>query len=164
MCPEPADKDGTVCIALFIQSEKAMGLKGDGRGFSSSSDPSQSRVFLHIDVENQTFSATANPTCTTGGRCEDRLASNQIGVSFGSDGGFTVSVNAKNSVLPGPSINATFTFSPDGRGGFSTAGNRDAFPSAEAYLWRGGNPTTLFQRPERNPLFLFGVAPNDRWP
>ena len=164
LCPEPADKDGTVCVALFIQSESALGLKGDGRGFSSSSDPSQSRVFVHIDVANQTFSATSNPTCTTGGRCADPLSSNEVGVAFGADGGFTVSVNAKNSVMPGPAINGSFSFTSDGRGGFTTSGNRDAFPSAEAYLWRGGQPTTLFQRPERTPFHLLPFMRNDRWP
>lgn len=141
-----------------------MGLKGDGRGFSSNSDPAKSRVFVHVDVENQTFSATANPTCTTGGRCADPLSTNQIGVSFGADGGFSVSINAKNSILPGPAIDASFTFTPDGRGGFSTSGNRDAFPSAEAYLWRGGQASTLFQRGEKTPFHLAPPFPNDRWP
>lgn len=105
-----------MCVSLFIGGESALGLKGDSRGFSSSSDPAQSRVYVHVDVANQTFSATANPTCTTGGRCADPLSTNQIGVTFGKDGGFSVSINAKNSVLPGPAINASFTFSPDGQG------------------------------------------------
>lgn len=152
-------------MALFIQSESVGPLKGDGRGFSSSSDPSRSRVWLHIDVENRTWSARVNPTCSTSGKCAAPLSTNQIGVTFGDGGGFTVSVNAKNSMLSiAPAINGSFTFTPDGRGGFTTSGNRDAFPSAEAYLWRGGQPTTLFQRPERTPLHLFPFMLNDRWP
>lgn len=164
LCPEPEDKDGTVCLALFIQSESALGLKGDGRGFSSSSDPSQSRVWVHVNPGNQSVSVHVNPTCTTGGNCNAPLGSNQVNVSFGSDGGFTVSVNAKNSILPGPAINGTFAFTPDGQGGYATSGNRDAFPSAEAYSWRSGQPTTLFQRPERSKAHLLPFMPNDRWP
>jgi hypothetical protein len=82
---------------------------------------------------------------------------------FDDGGGFTVSVTAKNSVRPGPAINGSFTFTPDGRGGFATSGNRDAFPSAEAYLWRGGQPTTLFQRGEKTPFHLLPFMRNDRW-
>jgi hypothetical protein len=165
LCPAPEKKDGTVCVALFISEESALSLKGDGREFSSDSDPSKSRVFVHVDIEKQTFSATANPTCTTGGSCADPLASNQIGVSFGDDGGFTVSVSAKNSIFTrAPAIDASFTFSPNGKGGFNTSGNRDAFPSAEAYLWRDGKASTLFQRGEKTPFHLAPPFPNDRWP
>jgi RHS repeat-associated protein len=164
LCPVPADKDGTICLAFFIQAETALGLAGDAREFSSNSDPSQSRVWLHIDPSAQTFSAHVNPSCTAGGRCQAPLASNRIGVTFGSGGGFTVSVNAKNSILPGPAINGSVTFTPNGRGGFTTSGNRDAFPSTEAYLWRGGEATTLFQRGEASPFHLLPPFPNDRWP
>jgi RHS repeat-associated protein len=163
LCPEPGNKNGTVCVSLFISAPSALGLKGDARGFSSSSDPAQSRVWLHVDPAKKTFSAHANPSCTTGGRCAAALSSNQINVSFGANGGFTVSVNAKNSILPGPSINGTFSFQPNGRGGFTTSGNRDAFPSAEAYLWRNGQASTLFQRTETSVLSLFGFMRNDRW-
>ncbi|TVQ15097.1 MAG: RHS repeat-associated core domain-containing protein [Balneolaceae bacterium] len=165
-CPEPTNTDGKICIALFIQSESVLGLEGDNRDFSSSSDPSQSRLFLHIDVENQTFSVTVNETCSIGGNCADPAPTNQIDVVFGDDGGFSVSVEAKNSLRPrsSPAIDASFTFTPDGSGGFTTSGNRDAFPSAEAYLWRGGQPTTLFQRTERTPFHLFPLMPKDRWP
>ena len=82
----------------------------------------------------------------------------------GAAGGFTVSVNAKNSIFTGgPAINAKFSFTPDGRGGFTTSGNRDAFPSAEAYLWRNGTATTLFQRDETSPFSLIPIFRNDRW-
>ncbi|MAO63620.1 MAG: hypothetical protein CL666_01335 [Balneola sp.] len=162
-CPEPADKEGTVCVALFIQAENALGLKGDNRDFSSSSDPEKSRIFLHIDVENQSFTPTANPTCTTGGECKDPLSTNVIDVAFGEDGEFTVSFSAKNSVLPGPAIDGEINFTPDGKGGFNTLGNRDAFPSAEAYFWKGGKPTTLFQRTEKTPFHLIPLWINDKW-
>lgn len=84
---------------------------------------------------------------------------------FGNDGGINVKVHAQNSRFPSPSIiDGTFSFTPDGRGGFEASVNRDAYPSAEAYLWRGGQPTMLFQRPEKTPFHLFRWMPNDRWP
>jgi RHS repeat-associated protein len=172
-CPEPTDKDGTICVALFIQSESAIGLKGDNRDFSYSSDPSKSRVFLHIDTENKIFSSKVNPTCSTGGDCTDPVSSNEINVDFGKDGEISVSVEAVNSRRPllSPDIDASSIFTPDGKGGCKDSGNRDAFPSAEAYHWKNGKAATLFKRKEFTPfhLFPFKLIPGhplpwkDRW-
>ena len=162
-CPQPANTDGTICVSLFIQKESVLGLKGDGRDFSSNYEPEKSRFFVHIDIENQTAAIEVNETCTTGGRCEPASPKNEIGVSFGEDGEITLFFDAKNSVLPGPAINGEIQFTPDGKGGFNTSGNRDAFPSAEAYLWKEGQPTMLFESQEKTPLHLFPFMPKDRF-
>ncbi len=163
-CPRPAEGDDTVCVALFIKAESALLLRGDGRDFSADSEPGRSRVFVHVNVEKQTFSATVNASCFTGGSCKPALKTNDVAVAFSESGGFTLTVQARNSILPGPSIDATFTFSPDGRGGFSTLVDRDAYPSAEAYLWHGGQAKPLFQLPERTPAHLLWFMPNERLP
>ena len=54
LCPVPADTNNTVCIALFIEASEVQGYKGDDREFSSNSDASQSRVYLHVNVGKKT--------------------------------------------------------------------------------------------------------------
>lgn len=54
MCPDE-EETNTVCVSLFIQARELLFglLKGDGRGFQSTSDPAQSRLYIVVDVENQ---------------------------------------------------------------------------------------------------------------
>ena len=76
-----------------------------------------------------------------------------------------MSYDLKNSKYPlSPAINGTVTFRPDGRGGFTPTGSRDAFPALEAYLHRGGTVAKIVQRPERRPFHLMPIFPNHRWP
>lgn len=151
-------------MAFFIQKGEVMGLKGDGRTFSSSSDSSQSRIYIHVDVANQAAQVVQNPTCNTQGECRAPLASNNVNVTFGADGGFTVSVDAKNSIrTAAPAINATINFTPNGQGSFTASGSRDAFPSVEAYHWQAGAAAPLLQRGERTPFHLFPWMRNDRF-
>ncbi len=153
-----------MCIAFFIQAEKALGLKGDGRGFSSDSDPAQSRAYVHVDIANKTFTSHVNPTCTTGGSCAAPSASNRLNVTFSDDGSFTLSASLQNSVIPlSPSIDADVTFSPKSEGSYTASGSRDAFPAFEAYHYRNGQATTIVQRPEFTPWNLIPVFPNDEF-
>jgi hypothetical protein len=140
-----------VCIDFFIQAAGRFGLSGDNRGFSSNSDPEQSRAFINVDVKNKRFDYQVNPSCTTGGSCNDPVSSNSVNVTFGDDGSFTVSAhltNSEASVLGEPSIRANVKFTPDGNGGYDAHGTRTAFPSFGAYYYNNGNVQTIIQRPE----------------
>src|SRR5690606_24090940 len=107
LCPEPERKDGIVCISLFIPEKAAMGLKGDGRGYSAASDPDQSRAFIHVDVKNQSYTYQINETCPSNGSdCAAPLASNRLSVTFDDDGGFTVSAVLKNSIFTARTVPA----------------------------------------------------------
>jgi hypothetical protein len=153
-----------VCVAFFIKSDKALGLKGDGRDFSSSSDPGQSRAYIHVDVANKSFTSHVNPTCTTGGNCKAPLSGNQLNVTFGDDGSFSVSASLQNSVIPlSPSIDANVTFTPNASGSYTASGSRDAFPSFEAYHYQNGKASTIVQRPEKTPFHLIPLFPNDEF-
>jgi len=67
-CPTPPTSLGpTLCMALFIQpptiAAGPITVRGDGRGFSSASDPAASRGFIWIPVaEPQHFHAQTNPS------------------------------------------------------------------------------------------------------
>lgn len=91
----------------------------------------------------------------------------EIPGTWGSENGsFTVNSHAENSAVPlglAPAIDASVTFMPNGEGGFSTSGNRDAMPSLGIYQRGGGQWTTLQERGERGGLYLFPFMPNDRW-
>src|SRR5690606_17346292 len=98
LCPDERQKN-TICMAFFIQGETAGPLKGDGRGFRTSSDPSQSRAYIVIDLENNTvLDKGVSPTCTAGGRCREASRLSQIGASFDGDGNIHVSVLGHNSM------------------------------------------------------------------
>ena len=165
LCPVPADTNNTVCIALFIEASEVQGYKGDDREFSSNSDPNQSRVYLHVNVGEKEFNGVVNPSSKLGGEEVAPLESNRMSVTFDADGGFSVAIAATNSAAPpgSPGIDASFTFRPDGSGGFEGQGDRDAFPSAEAYHWRGGVVKKLFKRPEATWFSLFPFMPNDKF-
>ncbi len=166
LCPVPADTNNTVCIVLFIEASAVQGYKGDDREFSSNSDPSQSRVYLHVNVGEKEFNGVVNPSRKVGGEEVAPLESNRVSVTFDADGGFSAEIDATNSAAAprvAPAIDASFTFRPDGSGGFRGQGDRDAFPSAEAYHWRGGVVKTLFKRREATWFSLFPFMPNDKF-
>jgi hypothetical protein len=151
-------------------------LHGDGRDFSSNSDPAASRGYIWISVDdgkvvsqmNQTGYIEAemgnDPTMNDDWagpvqvgeniRWTGPSSQNQWTVTRGEAGEFTVSYDL---VLAGtlenvaPHINGTITFQPNGKGGYTASGARDGFPWAEAYYHDGrGNVQTIFRRPAIN--------------
>jgi RHS repeat-associated protein len=69
-CPEPKGSENTICVDLFIKSDRiALGFgHGDDRDFDTNSDPSQSRAYLFIflDSEGKVLDqfVHANTSCT----------------------------------------------------------------------------------------------------
>jgi hypothetical protein len=182
-----------ICLDLFIKRDKVpMGpitLHGDGdaREFSSDSDPSASRGYIYIpvddpskanDPEYQHMNPTGyiSPKYTSvgiyGGEATDQTDwegpsnQNKWSVTPGQNGDIKV---AYDLVLGGgleysaPHINGNLTFSPDGNGGYTAHGERDGFPWAESYYYDGqGNAQTIFQRNaiEGNPTNLDAIENN----
>ena len=157
-----------VCFALFIEPATVSvagglwTLHGDGRSFSSNSDRGASRGYIMIDVANQkVIEKRINPTiyvneyvCVEAGcvATSDRPFTpsddNKLSVTFANDGSFTITFGM---VLAGdlediaPHINGKIVFQPDGKGGYTAAGNRDGFPWAEAY-YHDGQGSRQFQK------------------
>ena len=158
LCPKEA---GKVCIAFFIQSKTTLGgvLKGDNRGFSSNSAPSQSRAYVNVDPKNpDAAKPVVNKTCLGfGNACRQPSSSNKFSVSSDGQGGFNVSVDIVNSMVPGPHIDANLHFTPDRSGGYDVSGTRDGYPSLEAYYNRqDGSTQVIVQQKEGKPRQLWG--------
>jgi hypothetical protein len=88
---------------------------------------------------------------------------NQVGVEWLDDGGVTITFDlVLGGVLENvaPHINGTVTIRPDGKGGYTSSGERDGFPWAEAYSYdKDGQAKTIFQRPavRGRPVDLFAT-------
>ena len=163
LCTEPEKKNNTICVALFIKAPTTLfgDFLGDDRGFSAYSPASRANII--IDLDAQTASIQVSPTCASTGECRGPLGGNPVNVTFGEGGAFTVSYDLKNGFEVGPAINGSVTFTPNGKGGYTSSGNRDAYPSFEAYHWKNGQAQIIQQRPERSMWHLFGPWPNDKW-
>ncbi len=173
-CPmPPANLQPAICLALFIKPPTVavagglLTLHGDGRDFSSNSDPSASRGYLWLSVINGKWESHMNrtgyilPFPGIGGDGNMPFFSpvtwfepspqNKWDPETGSDGRFAVTYDL---VLAGflentaPHINGVILFEPRGDGGYKARGVRDGFPWAEAYYYDGkGNVETIFTRP-----------------
>jgi RHS repeat-associated protein len=179
-CPTPPASMGpTICMALFIQPSTIaagpMTVHGDGRGFSSASDPAASRGYIWIPVaEPQNFHAQMNPSgylapatlplstasqgpvALTPAKAEGMLyfpssAENRWTVEGQANGVIEVSYDL---VISGPlewsgaapHINGAVRFTPNRSGGYGYAFERDGFPWAEAYYHDGkGKVQTIFR-------------------
>jgi RHS repeat-associated protein len=156
-CPAPPEDLGPViCFALFIAPKTVspvMGitLKGDGRSFSSDSDPSASRGWVWIDPETGTAIAgpQMHPTTYydlyTWNRSEpnqllaapygypsiedvvrvEPSAQNQWAITRGNDGSIQIAFNlvlAGPLELVAPHINGSVVFTPESDGSFAREG------------------------------------------
>jgi RHS repeat-associated protein len=138
LCP-PA-KEGFYCIDLFIRSGRVMGIgRGDGRGPDPNAPASASRVQIMVDVAHGKASWTTSPSCFAGGiACASPRTDNTVKMTAGQDGSLTLDVNFKNSLDPTSitgSIHGSYTFTPDGQGGYESHGSMTAFPSD--YIYQG---------------------------
>ena len=162
LCPG-AKASGTLCLAFYISIGTALfgQLKGDGREPSSSSNPADSRAYAIIDPSNPAGARTnVNGSCWGDGTgCEPATGSNSFVVASDGEGGFTVNVDLVNSKVPGPHINASIHFTPDGNGGWKASGTRDGFPSVEAYYYRkDGTTQTVINQGEGRERQLWGTS------
>jgi uncharacterized protein RhaS with RHS repeats len=166
LCPRNLEK-GTVCLDFFIQRSSVMGFLGDGRGFDRDAPPSSSRIQVLISPKHE-VNIIASPSCGPVG-CRAPDQDNTATVSEGEGGSFTVKVSATNSAALGlaPAIDASVTFTPDGKGSYKTSGDRDKMPSLGVYQSNGTGWATIAERPERGGrlegLWLMPFFPNDRW-
>jgi RHS repeat-associated protein len=165
LCPAPAGAGESICIAFFIQAPTALRSRGDGRDFSSDSDPTKSRIWIQYYPESDTKLIHTNESCTTGGVCIPPLETNKISVAKDATGAITILVDAKNSTESlGPAIDAKITLISDNAGGWISKIERDSFPSLEGYIYQDGVAKgTLFQMSEVSgffgPFYLFPVFP-----
>jgi hypothetical protein len=170
-----------ICISLFIKPARiAAGpvtLHGDGRDFSSNSDPAHSRGYAWISVGSDQVETHMNPSVyiwpasIVGHEAYEEVApsaNNKWTVTRGEDGEITVSYDLVVSGIldqsgAAPHINGEVTFRPDGASGYEYAFDRDGFPWAEAYYHDGqGNVRVIFQDPavRGDPHDLFAIEPN----
>jgi RHS repeat-associated protein len=193
-CPTPPASLGpTLCMALFIQpSTIAAGpitVRGDGRGFSSASDPTASRSFIWIPVaEPQHFHAQMNPSgypvpipLSVSTPAKDTVAHVPVTVEWthyfppSAENRWEVrEVNdtievSYDLVISGPlediapRLNGTVRFTPNASGSYDYSFERDGFPWAEAYYHDGTSQVhTIFRDPavRGNPHDLFAIERN----
>ena len=172
LCPEKAE-ERAVCLDFFIAAARAMGFGGDNRDFDANAPADKSRAQVVVNADGMLSSAHVSPSTGPLGGKHAALpfapeGPNRTRVDRARDGSFTVTVSLKNSALPlgaGPAINASVTFTPDGRGGFTTSGNRDAMPSLGIYQRVNGRWQELpgGRRPEKGGFHLMPFMPNDKW-
>jgi uncharacterized protein RhaS with RHS repeats len=142
LCPKKA-AEGSFCLDLFIQSHaKAFPLAADGRGFDPDATPSQSRAQIVVDPSLGRAISTISSTCLAGKigcRAPRPMGSgNSVSMTAGKGGSFTLSFNLTNSIIGGPDIDGSVTFTPDGQGGWATSGDVTAFPSNAFYERQDG--------------------------
>ena len=163
LCPG-TNGSGEICVAFFIMTETTLfgQLQGDGRGFSSSSDPAQSRAYVIIDPrKDERVFGTVDPSCDGGGGdCKPSVNSQWDFVAeYDGNGGYNIHASIVNSKVPGPKIDANFSIVPDGNGGYRATGTRDGYPSVEAYHYRtDGTVQTILQQREGKPRELWGCC------
>lgn len=163
LCPQTA-ANGSVCLDFFISKATEMGFRGDNRGFDANAPASASRLQVVVGPDGN-MTANVSGSCGPFG-CKGPRSDNKISLTKGNNGSFIVNVRAKNSAVPGglaPAIDASVIFTPNGKGGFTMSGDRDAMPSLGIYQRSGGKWTVLQERRERGGLFLFPFMPNDKW-
>ena len=169
-CPKPPEGWGpAICLALFIEpSEVMVGPLtggGDGRGFMSDSDSTQSRAYVWISLDSDRVEMHGNPTSfkapvLAGGRIGwfwlkmGPSEENSVDVTrLSSDHGQVIIVSL-DLVLAGlpqwasPHINATIRFYTNSEGNWEALWDRDGYPWAEGYYYDGeGNSQPIFQDP-----------------
>lgn len=169
--------DGEVRIALFIAA-KETGLqfpkgrgRGDGRGFDPNASPNRSRVLFDFDFADDEVKVRSNPSCGSEGQlltkagCHDAKpiqtddsggkTHSQVKVDEREDGAINISYETSNSAMHGslsrstPQIDGDITLKPHGDGSFEIHHRGDGYPSREAYYFKAGRVTTLYQREDQ---------------
>jgi RHS repeat-associated protein len=171
-CPTPPSGMGpTICMALFIKpptiNAGPLILHGDGRDFSSNSDPGAARGYIWIPLADpQNYVAHMNPSgyvvlaptpiatrpligpTVVDYPLQERLKyfppsdQNRWDVTSGAEGTIQVEYDLVVSGLlewtgTAPHINGAVTFHPNCLGGYDYSFTRDGFPWAEAYYHDG---------------------------
>lgn len=176
LCPEKAE-EGAVCLDFYIAAKSELGFKGNGRGTDPNARAENSKVQVVVSRDGKRLWGTVSGSCTTGGRCTPPYGfgprGNRLSSTVNSNGSFTVTVHAKNSAVPFiprelvPAIDAEVTFTPNGQGGFTTSGNRDAMPTLDIFQRVNGEwvqlPGGQGHRPEAGGINLIPTRQNDRW-
>lgn len=172
-----------ICVDLFIAPARVdiipgvIQVHGDGRTFSSNSDPSASRGYIYIPLNDPThpeihmnrsgYFIPADDSDLSGIYYYEPSDKDKWTVTVSEDGSITATYDL---VISGPldkfgvapHLNGTVTFTPNADGGFNYTMDRDGFPWAESYYYDGqGNVITIFQDPavRGNPYDLFAIEP-----
>lgn len=117
---------------------------------------------------DKTGSAITTGSCSPLG-CYAPYKSNNVSIAAGKGGSITVKYNAEDSAGYGlaPELNGSITFTPDGKGGWTTSGNRDNYPNLGIYQRTNGAWKTLQERPGAQDLMgparMAAPWPNDKW-
>lgn len=174
LCPHDRNN---ICIDVFIPDSVAGGmLLGDNRQTNPDAPFTASRAQIVLYPENGTYVVHVSQSCARRplpflGQCSPPLpvypntgAANHVSVIAGSDGGYSISIQLRNSVLQfsrsyptGPAINVDVTLVPDGHGGFLTTGVRNSYPALDIFQWKDGDRTSILHLAATNPTALIDV-------
>lgn len=146
---QPIEGQGDVRIGLFIYPATAAArfAKGDGRTWTSNTNPSNNRIYLDLHLEEGEGFVSAAESCWSWGKCtaarpwsvnRGSLKLNTIHITRGKDGATTVRIRSTISLGPGPAIDASFRI--DARGNISWV--RDDYPWLEIYRVKDGRIST----------------------
>lgn len=160
-CATPGGPDVTACIDAYIQQQSAMGMQGDNRGASANCSTCTYRVEVTVDFTNHTYNISAGESHFQNG--SDAGPGSTAG-SYVTFKGNTATVHIVGTVggpmggaagATGSQVRADFTMTANKNGSVSLSGAHTQFPSFEAYSYKGGQATTLFQYSEQ-PHNWFG--------
>jgi RHS repeat-associated protein len=138
LCPEGMG-EGMICVDFFIENMWSWGFKGDNRRHDPNAPPSRSRAQILINPNNPyAYRVLVSPSANFiyGG---GPSSSNSHSLQVCEDGSFTLRFSLYDGAAPiAPDLNGSVTFTPDGKGGFTTSGTTSAFPSSDIYQRQGG--------------------------
>ena len=165
LCPKTAYQ--SICIDLWITQATAGPLRGDARGPDPDAPPWASRAQIVINVEDLKASyLTVSPSCMTGGNCYRNSvaqALDKVEIDKGANGALKAKYSLHNRVGVYPAINGSVQLLPDGRGGYASSGNRDAFPSMAIYGWNGSRTSIRSPNTQSDWTNLFPGRRKDKW-
>jgi len=120
-----------------------------------------------INPDEHSATLLGNVSCSVLA-CNGPRKDNKVRVTSGSDdGSFTVQFQLKDSAAPfglAPDLDGSITFTPDGKGGYTTHGSTDSYPSSDIYQrvdgqWKSIAPS----HDETSPWGLFDISGRYKW-
>jgi hypothetical protein len=159
MCPKTPYE--SVCVDLWIEAETVNGLRGDGRPLDPDARPSESRVQIVVNTDDDTgYFYSISPTCTAVfDYCNQPLGPthNQLTTTRQPNGDIVLDFHFSNSLTINPAIDGTVTLHPNGEGGYTASRDGNMFPSLAVFQWKDGVREEILYDPQTESTNLIDL-------